>query len=203
MNLGKIKNVTGNMYNMGVYCLMDGDKVIYIGSGQINDRIQYHLYQLNRNKYQNNKAPIQEAYDAGRLGISVVYTRCSNAKYNNGDVIFRSKVQADIGDVEQQYINMFEKTICNKHKKVTKSCKMYSGTNIKRHISNTGINNPACKYSLETIGNVIWMKHNGYKNTQIVDIVADNSNIHIPYAYVCKIGKIKWIDAEPIKPAYI
>ncbi|NFT91682.1 hypothetical protein FDF86_04530 [Clostridium botulinum] len=198
-----IKEVKGNIYGMGVYCFKAGDKILYVGSGMLNDRLQSHLYNFKRGLYEDtNKAILQKVYNLGELEFEVLKFSENNSKYLNGSKEEREVIQKSLEVLEQFYVNLYKDTICNKMMSIRKwSSNKDNTSTYKRREANRGSKNPNNKYDSEIIANVIWLKQNGLKPRKIVELLQEN-NIDINKKYISQIGVKKWIYTNPIKPTW-
>ena len=196
----KIKNIEGNIYGMGIYCFKTSDgKVLYVGSGMMNDRFSNHLYHLKRDLYKTNKAEIQKYYDMEELIFEVLHFAEANKCYIKMSIKEKENLQIALSTLEMFYIDMFKDTICNKATTVNKkSSNRDEFSTIKRIKANSGSNNPMSCYSSLMISNILWMKQNGYKAKQI-----EKYYVYISANYIGSLGVTKWINAEPIKPMFI
>lgn len=115
-----LKEVEGNIYGMGIYCFKDIDnKILYVGSGMMNDRLQTHLYNLKRGLYENNnKKILQHTYNCGNLIFEVLHFSENNTTYLNGTNGERKAIQKSL---ETFYIDLYKDTICNLYKRITKT----------------------------------------------------------------------------------
>ncbi|WP_053957149.1 hypothetical protein [Inediibacterium massiliense] len=198
-----LKEVKGNIYGMGVYCFKDVEgKVLYVGSGMMNDRLQTHLYNLKRGLYENtNKKVLQHTYNCSNLIFEVLHYSENNSEYLNGNDKQRQAVQEALEVLEQFYVNMYKNTICNKFRKISKwSTSPNRMSTYKRRKANTGSKNPNLKYDERIIAEILWLKMNDYKPKQIEEMY---KNIGIKANYIASIGVSKWIHLEPTKPNFI
>lgn len=200
-----LKEVQGNIYGMGVYCFKDArnNKVLYVGSGMMNDRMQSHLYNLKRNKYEGtNKDILQKTYNIGELTFEVLRFSENNSEYLNGTIGERNAIQKSLEVLEQFYVDLYKDTICNKFMSIKKySTSPDNKTSWKRRIANKGSNNPNNKYDTELIANVLWLKMQGLKPKKIVELLLEN-DINIKKNYISQLGVQKWIYLEPKKPEW-
>lgn len=190
-----LKNVKGNIYGLGVYCFKDADKVLYIGSGMMNDRLQSHLYKLKRGLYEGtNKNILQRKYDLGELSFEVLHFSENNSMYLNGTPKEREVIQEALGVLEQLYYDMYKDTVCNKISKIKKwSTSPTIETRIKRHNANAGSKNPNCRFTEDQICNILYLKKHGLKNKDINKIMKVESGINVNKSYIYCIGNTKWI----------
>lgn len=196
-----LRKVEGNIYGLGVYCFKDVEgKVLYVGSGMMNDRLQTHLYNLKRGLYEDtNKKILQHTYNCENLSFEVLHFSENNSEYLNGTDNERMAIQESLETLEQFYYNLYKDTCCNKIKKITKWGSSPSlETTYKRKMANRGNKNPNCKYSEKMIAEILWLKMNGYKPKQIEEMYMD-----IKASYISNIGVTKWIHLDPIKPDFI
>ncbi len=181
----KIK-VVGNIYVSGVYYLetVDDGKVLYVGSSkECNDALSRHLYFLKRGLYKN-KPELQKEYDNCNLQFRVF-------KLSDND--------EEMGRIEQECIHKHGLTNENIQTKVTRhSSNKNKLSTWKRRAANMGSSNPNCKYDESIIAEILWLKLNDYKPVQIAEIYKD-----IPKEYISQIGIYKWINLEPMVPAFI
>lgn len=195
-----LKSVNGNIYGLGVYCFKDEEKILYVGSGMMNDRLQSHLYNLKRGLYENtNKDILQNKYNIGELSFEVLHFSENNSEYINGTDAKRKAIQKSLEVLEQFYVNMYKDTICNKVINIKKhSSNTNALTTIKRRNANLGQLNPHNKYSEDLIAEILWLKMNGYKPREI-EVFYEG----IKANYIGAIGVSKWVHMQPKKPKYI
>lgn len=201
-----LRKVEGNINGMGIYCFKDiNGKILYVGSGMMNDRLQTHLYNLKRGLYENsNKKVLQHTYNCENLIFEVVHFSENNTTYLNGTNEERKAIQESLETLEQFYVNLYKDTICNLHKKITKTSSSPNRlTTYKRRKANLGSKNPNVKYSEKMISEILYLKQNGYKPKEISKIIEDNYKIDIKRTYISKLGVEKWIHLEPSKPDFI
>ncbi len=200
----KMKEVKGNIYGLGIYGLKANDKMLYIGSGQMNDRMSSHLYFLKRDLYKDtNKEILQDYYNMGELEFEVLHFSEHNSEYENMSVQQKESLQEALGTLEQLYINLYKDTICNKQKTVKKhSSNKNKSTTFRRRRANMGANNPNRKYDENLIAEILWLKENGYKPKQ-VEIMLEKKGVDISNTYISALGVKKWIHLEPKKPNWI
>ncbi|MBK1809157.1 hypothetical protein JHL18_00650 [Clostridium sp. YIM B02505] len=193
-----LKSVKGNIYGLGVYALVANGKVLYVGSGMLNDRLQSHLYMLKRGKYEGtNKDILQKMYNIGELSFEVLHFSENNSTYLNGADEERLAVQQALEVLEQFYFDMYKDTCCNRITKITKhSTSPSAETTEKRRKANAGSKNPNCKNDEVLIANIIWLKDNGYENREIEELI----NGVIKRNYISQIGKGKWSHIRPVRP---
>ena len=192
--------VEGNIYGLGVYCFKDvSGKVLYVGSGMMNDRLQTHLYNLKRGLYENgNKNILQSTYNCGNLIFEVLHYSKNNSEYLNGTDKERQSIQESLEVLEQFYIDLYKDTVCNKMKKIHKfSTSPSKLTTYKRRNANRGINNPNAKRDENIIAEILWLKCNAkMKNKDIAN------HYDLPKQYVFRIGYDRWLSLTPIKPEW-
>lgn len=196
-----LRNVEGNIYGLGVYCFKANGKVLYVGSGMLNDRLQTHLYNLKRNLYEGtNKDILQRKYNLNVLEFKVLHFSENNSEYINGTSEKRDAIQQALEVLEQFYYNMYKDTVCNKISKIHKfSTSPNKEVSSKRHNANVGSNNPNVKFSEEIICNILYLKENGLKYKDIKEIMKNECNIDINTNYICCIGNTKWVHINPKK----
>ncbi len=201
-----LRKVKGNINGMGIYCFKDiNGKILYVGSGMMNDRLQTHLYNLKRGLYENsNKKVLQHTYNCGNLIFEVVHFSENNTTYLNGTNEERKAIQESLETLEQFYVNLYKDTICNLHKRITKTSSSPNRlTTYKRRKANLGSKNPNAKYNEKMIAEILWLKQNDYRPKEISKIIEDNYKIDIKKTYISSIGVQKWIHLEPSKPDFI
>lgn len=201
-------NILGNIYCYGAYYMKENcknGKVLYCGSGEINDCLSRHLYFLKRGLYLNtNKAILQEKYDKNELSFEVLHESESKENYKNMSDKEKESLQKAMSVLEQFYIDLYKDTICNCQMTVKRhSSNRDKLSTIKRHNANIGSKNPNARYSEKIISSVLWLKQNGYKPKEISKIIEDNYKIDIKKTYISSIGVQKWIHLEPSKPDFI
>lgn len=196
-----LKEVKGNIYGMGVYCFKAGDKLLYVGSGMLNDRLQAHLYNLKRGLYEStNKAILQKEYNNGELEFEVLKFSENNSTYLNGSKEEREAIQKALEVLEQFYVNLYKETICNKMMSIKKfSSNKDNTTSWKRRMANKGSKNPNSKYDTELIANILWLKEQGIKPKKIMEMLLER-DIKIGNTYISALGVQKWIYLEAKKP---
>lgn len=198
-----LKEVKGNIYGMGVYCFKVDDKILYVGSGMLNDRLQAHLYNLKRGFYEDtNKAILQKEYNNGNLVFEVLKFSENNSIYLNGSKEEREAIQKSLEVLEQFYVNLYKDTICNKMMSIKKSSSSKDNkTSWKRRIANKGSNNPNNKYDTELIANILWLKEHGIKPKKIMEILLER-DINIGNSYISQLGVQKWVYMQSKKPEW-
>ncbi|NFK78275.1 endonuclease [Clostridium botulinum] len=142
--MGKIK-VQGNINGLGVYGFTnDTGKVLYVGSGMMNDRKQNHEYHLKKGNYKyNNKNILQEEYEKDDLTFKVLHFSINNSTYVNGTNEERQEIQESLEVLEQFYYNLYRDTCCNQIKKIHKwTTSPNKISTEKRRRANIGENNP-------------------------------------------------------------
>lgn len=193
--------VDGNIYGAGVYCFItkESKEVLYVGSSlEMNDALSRHLFHLKKsNYYDTNKRALQLAYDREDL-IFWVLDVCAESDYiRNCSKADKAEMQNYLSILEEYTIDYYEETVCNLQKYVTKhSSNKSKVTTYKRRMSNIGENNPNCKFSEDIIGNILWLKINGYKPREIAKIMA-KIGVDIKDSYINQVGTARWIFAEP------
>lgn len=193
--------IKGNIYGMGCYSFKDNTgKVLYIGSGMMNDRLQNHEYYLKRGLYENtNKKVLQQEFEKDNLIFEVLHFSENNSEYLNGTDSERMAIQEALEVLEQFYYNMYKDTCCNKIKRIRKtSSSPNKMTTYKRKQANMGSNNPNC-YVLteETASEILWLKQNTkMKNKEIADIYKCRANL------ISRVGKDRWLSVNKIKPSW-
>ncbi|WP_315114519.1 hypothetical protein [uncultured Clostridium sp.] len=188
---------------MGIYCFKDiNGKILYVGSGMMNNRLQTHLYNFKRGLYEDtNKKVLQHTYNCGNLIFEVLHFSENNTTYLNGTDDERKAIQTALEVLEQFYVDLYKDTICNKIERITKTSSSPNRlTTHKRRKANLGNKNPNAKYSEKMIAEILWLKLNGYKPREIEEFYKD---INIKSNYISSIGTYKWIHTEPIKPDFI
>lgn len=199
--------VEGNIYQAGVYGIKTRDeKILYVGSSiEINDALSRHLYNLKRGNYMdNNKRPLQEAYDRGDLIFYIIHESALNGEINSMTIREKKAVQESLSVLEQFYINLYKDTVCNKHKRVTKCSSNHDKeTTLKRKQANLGNNNPNSKYDKGIMEQVLWMKENDFKCKEISNIIREQYNIEIKSGYIWHIGIDKWVGLDSKYPTWI
>ncbi len=194
--------VKGEVTVAGVYEMATKDGVIlYNGSAlEVNDALSRHLYSLKRGYYmETNKRPLQEAYDREDLVFYVIHVSAHNDEVRNMTEQQKEDLQKALGVLEQFNIRLNKDTVCNSHMSVTKhSSNKNKMSTYKRRMANRGTLNPNTKYSELIIAEILWLKLNGYKPSEIVEYYKD-----INQKYISSIGITKWIHLEPIKPDFI
>ncbi|MCW6085559.1 MULTISPECIES: nuclease [Clostridium] len=176
--MGKIK-VQGNIYGMGIYGFTDyTDKILYVGSGMMNDRKQNHEYHLKNENYKNNnKKILQEEYEKDNLTFQVLHFSVDNSTYLNSTTEEKQKIQKSLEEKEQFYYNLHKDTCCNEMRKIRKhSTSPTLETTYKRKKANQGIKNPNVKYDLDTILEIKQMIDMGLSNTEISKKTSVNRN---------------------------
>lgn len=198
-----LKEVKGNIYGLGVYCLRDDKEVLYVGSGMMNDRLQSHLYMLKRGKYEGtNKDILQRKYNIGELSFEVLHFSENNSMYLNGTDEERKAIQQSLEVLEQFYYNIYKETVCNKISKIRKfSTSPDSSTSWKRRIANKGSKNPNSKYDSELIANILYLKEQGLKPKQIIELLLEN-DIDVNKSYISRIGVDRWIYVQSKRPSW-
>ncbi len=199
--------VIGNIYQAGVYGIrVKGEEgCIYVGSAlEINDALSRHVYYLKRGLYADtNKAKLQEYYDMDSLEFIILHESEQKDKIRNMSTEEKENLDAAMSVLEVFYINLYKDTVCNKQKGVTKhSSNKDEFSTIRRSKSNIGANNPNSKYTEELISNILWLKIEGYKAKNIMEILKEKG-IDIRSQYINQIGLTKWIYAQAVKPTWI
>lgn len=197
-----LNDVKGNIYGLGVYCFKDLDEnVIYVGSGMLNDRLQSHLYSLKRGLYEGtNKDIIQREYNLGNLTFEVLHYSANNNTYINGTKKEKAAIQQSLETLEQFYYDLYKDTCCNKRTKITKwSTSPTLQTTLKRKRANMGSSNPNVKYDEDLIANIMYLKEQGLKPRQIVELLEEH-DINVRQGYISQIGITKWIHIKSVRP---
>lgn len=197
-----LNDVKGNIYGLGVYCFKDIDgNVIYVGSGMLNDRLQSHLYSLKRGLYEGtNKDVIQRSYNLGNLTFEVLHYSTNNNTYINGTKQEKAAIQHSLETLEQFYYDLYKDTCCNKRTKITKwSTSPTLQTTLKRKRANMGSGNPNVKYDEDLIANIMYLKEQGLKPRQIVELLEEH-DINVRQGYISQIGITKWIHIKSVRP---
>jgi len=194
--------VKGNIYTYGIYGMKvkGTEEYLYIGSGEINDCLSRHLHNLKRGLYETtNKIILQRKYDMDVLEFEVIHESEQKENYKIMTPEEKEQLSVAMSVLEQFYINLYKHTVCNVQKTVTRHSSNKDGfSTMRRSKSNTGANNPNCKYSEQMIREILWLKMNGYKAKQIEEMY-----VNIKANYINMIGIKKWIHLEPIKPNFI
>lgn len=200
----KIK-VEGNIKVAGIYGLCNKDGIVrYVGSGiECGDCYSRHQYNVARGYYMDtNKRLLQEAFDREDLVMKIIHESASNADVRNMSEKQKESLQIALGVLEEFYINLNRKTICNRDNKVTKSSSSPSiETTEKRRIANKGEKNPNNKYSERLIKWIVWFKEQGYKPKRISGILKGHG-IDIDKNYIGLIKVSKWIYIIGEKPTW-
>lgn len=199
-----LKNVEGNIYGLGVYCFKDTDgKVLYVGSGMINDRLQSHLYSLKRGRYEDtNKSILQKTYNVGLLSFEVLHFSENNSEYLHMSDSEKEAVQKALETLEQMYVNLYKDTICNKFRHITKwSTSPNEETTLRRRNANIGANNPNCGHDEKLVANILWFKEQGFKPKQIVEMLLEH-DIEVTNRYISSLGVKRWIYLDAKKPEW-
>nr|WP_321026993.1 hypothetical protein [Clostridium neonatale]DAW05985.1 MAG TPA: GIY-YIG nuclease superfamily protein [Caudoviricetes sp.] len=198
-----LKEVKGNIYGMGVYCFKTEDKILYVGSGMLNDRLQAHLFNLKRGLYEStNKAILQKEYNNGELEFEVLKFSENNSTYLNGSKEEREAIQKALEVLEQFYVNLYKESLCNKMMSIKKfSSNKDNTTSWKRRLANKGSKNPNNKYDTELIANILWLKMKGLKPKKIMELLLEH-DIKIKTTYISQLGVQKWIYLEAKKPEW-
>lgn len=196
-----LKEVRGNIYGMGIYCLRDENIVYYVGSGQMNDRLSSHLYSCKRGLYEGtNKDIIQKIYNQGELIFEVLHLSENNNTYLNGTKEEREVIQQSLETLEQFYYEIYKESVCNKMSKISKwSTSPTPETTWKRRQANLGKNNPNAKYDETLISNILFLKEKGLKPKEIVEMLLEH-DINVRQGYISQIGVEKWIYLKSQKP---
>lgn len=199
--------VQGNIYQAGVYGIKTRDeKILYVGSSiEINDALSRHLYNLKRGNYNDtNKRILQDSYDRGDLIFFIIRESALNSEIGNMSIKEKEAVQESLSVLEQFYINLYKDTVCNKHKRVTKSSSNHDKeTTMKRRQANSGNKNPNSKYDETMIAEILWFKENNYKCKDIEEIIEKHYNIKVKSTYIWNLGVHKWINLESKKPEWL
>jgi hypothetical protein len=155
-----LKEVKGNIYGLGVYCFIADGKVLYVGSGMMNDRLQSHIYMLKRGKYEGtNKDILQRKYNVGELIFEVLHFSENNSTYLNGTDAERKAIQQSLETLEQFYYDLYKESCCNKISNIKKfSTSPSNKTSWKRREANRGSNNPNAKIDKTIIEWIAWFK---------------------------------------------
>ncbi len=201
-----LKEVKGNIYGLGVYCFKDlAGKVLYVGSGMMNDRLQTHLYNLKRGKYEDtNKVILQRIYNMGNLIFEVIHFSENNCEYINGTDKERIAIQRGLEVLEQFYVDLYKDTICNCVKKIRKfSTSPSQEVSNKRKQANLGNKNPNVKYDESLMAEILWLRENNYKCKEIETIIKEQYNIDIKNTYIYHIGFDKWVGLDSKEPKWI
>lgn len=197
-----LKNVEGNIYGLGVYCFKNAEgKVLYVGSGMINDRLQSHLYNLKRGLYEDtNKSILQKTYNVGLLSFEVLHFSENNSEYLHMSDEEKQAVQKALEVLEQMYVNLYKDTICNKFRHITKwSTSPTVETTLRRREANVGANNPNCGHDPELVANILWFKEQGFKPKKIVEMLLEH-DIEVTNRYISTLGVKRWIYLQGKKP---
>lgn len=195
----KIKNVIGNIQGLGIYCFKANGKVLYVGSGMMNDRLTNHLYHLKRNKYVGtNKAILQKYYDMEELEFEVLHFSKHNKEYLDFNIAQKEDLFEVLSTLEKLYIDMYKDTICNKQLRVScHSSNRNRSSTLRRRKANLGERNPNKKYSEELVENILWLKENtDLRNREIADLILDKLAIEISPMYVANLGETRWIQIQ-------
>lgn len=165
-----------NIKQYGVYAVVVGDVIRYVGSGDIRDCISRHKTMLKNGGYNNtNKQILQDAYDAGD---KIEY---KTLRYISNDIN-----NPQIKKAEDYYIKKYKATICNKNKAGRPLRNQNDELarireSINRSLANQGTNNPHCNTDTGNIVKIKAMLAMGMRNKDIAEIMGVNS------VYVSKI----------------
>ena len=184
-----LKEVTGNIYGMGVYCFKDGDTVLYVGSGMLNDRLQSHLFNMKRGLYEgSNKDILQRKYNLGELCFEVLWFSANNSEYLNGTESEKKAIQESLQVLEQFYYDMYKDTVCNKMSTIKKwSTSPTPETTKLRQLKNRGENNPRAKFTVGQIKEIKQLLDAGLSYQEIAD------KFNSTYGYIAQIKNgYKW-----------
>ncbi|MDF2820201.1 MAG: hypothetical protein K0R15_642 [Clostridiales bacterium] len=195
-----------SIYNAGVYQFetkLEG-KVLYVGSAIDigNSCLSRHLYNLRRGLYmENNKRPIQEAWDRDDLCMRVIFVSASTNDVKDMTTEEKESLQIALSLIEEVNINLNRLTVCNSHFKVSKhsSNKKDDTTSSLRHDINLGSLNPNVKYDETIIANILYLKEQGLKPKQIIELLLQQ-DIDVNTGYISQLGVFKWCHLESIKP---
>lgn len=197
--------VKGETNVAGVYEMATKAGVIlYNGSAiEVGDALSRHLYNLKRGYYMNtNKRPLQEAFDRYDLVFYVIHKSAYNDEVRNMTTQQKEDLQKALGVIEQFNIELNKATVCNKIMKVTKSSSSPSNkTSWKRHTVNRGSKNPNNKHDTEVIANILYLKEQGLKPRQIIELLLEH-DINIKNSYISRIGVDRWIYIQSVKPVW-
>jgi hypothetical protein len=190
--------IIGDIYNLGVYCYKNSEdgKVLYVGSGMMNDREQFHRYKLKKQQYQdNNKSILQDLYNKGdgSLIFEVLHISANNSAYINGTKEEKAAIQKALEVMEQFYYDMYRDTCCNK---ITVIKKYITSNPEARSKANRGVKNPNNKYSENLISAVLYLKSNDIKVKDIQEIIKCKFDIELKLPYVYAIGVTKWLSTN-------
>lgn len=199
-----LNEVRGNIYGLGVYCFKDTEgKVLYVGSGMMNDRLSSHLHHLKRSNYEGtNKDALQKIYNYGDLTFEVLHFSANNSDYLNGTNKERQVIQKSLEVLEKFYYELYKDTVCNKIGTIHKfSTSPDEFTTYKRHRANRGNNNPNrsndSNRDERILSEVLWLKCNS--DMKVTDIA---KHYDLSYQYVFKIGYNRWLDLIPRRPEW-
>lgn len=184
-----LKEVTGNIYGMGVYCFEADGKVLYIGSGMLNDRLQAHLYNLKRGLYEGtNKTILQKKYNLGELSFKVLHFSENNSTYINGTESQKKAIQESLQVLEQFYYDVYKDTVCNVMSIIKKwSTSPTLKTTKLRQLKNRGENNPRAKFTVGQIKEIKQLLDAGLSYQEIAD------KFNSTYGYIAQIKNgYKW-----------
>lgn len=202
----KMKTV-GDIYTYGVYGIQTTEgKMVYVGSGEINACMGRHLHFLKRGLYKDtNKAAMQKLYDLGVLEFIVIHESEQKDNYKTFTIAQREQLDEAMSVLEQLYISIYRDTICNSHNTVKRHSSNHdASTTDKRRKANTGELNPMNKYSEELISNILWLKENGYKPQDILEMLIEHEvDNNISKEYMSALGREKWIHLESKRPLWI
>lgn len=177
---------------------------LYIGSSvECGDALSRHVYNLKRNKYMDtNKRPLQLAFDREDLVFRVIHVSAFNDEVRSMTTQQKEDLQKALGVIEQFNIELNKETVCNKVMKVTKfSTSPNNKTSWKRHDANRGSKNPNNKHDVELIANILYLKEQGIKPKQIVEMLLEH-DINIKNSYISRIGVDRWIYLQSKKPSW-
>ena len=184
-----IKEVRGNIYGMGVYCFESDGKVLYVGSGMLNDRLQSHLYNMKRGLYEgSNKDILQRQYNIGELSFKVLHFSENNSTYINGTQLERKAIQKALQVLEQFYYNMYKDTICNQVSVIKKfTTSPTPEVTERRRQSNLAERNPNAKFTVEQVKEIKRLLDDGLDYQEIAD------KFNSTYGYIAQIKNgYKW-----------
>jgi hypothetical protein len=111
-------------------------------------------------------------------------------------------LQKALSTLEEMYIKLYEKSICNSQKSVTKhSSNHNSFSTYKRRIANSGEKNPRVVYDEALVSNILYLKQIGIKPKKIIELLLEH-DIKVTNAYISRLGVDRWVYLEPLKPEW-
>lgn len=177
--VGKINGIVA-----GIYMISEGDRV-YIGSanGEPSNGIM--------KRFTNWKWKIEN-------GKTKYFDDISKVRFEILEIVPNDMSDDELSELEMRYWEYVKRVgfeLINRNQTVAVRHSVKDTSNMKK--AQAGQNNPRARLKDEDVMEILWLRENGYKTSEIAEIYNINKN------YVCGIGKRRWQHVNKmIKPEW-